>query len=288
MAEEKLETADLETIASEAEKENQIVYHRLSKEDEESIFLFARAAAEANDIREGNSNHEKALKAFEKQLKRTEIDSLSRYSRKRLCYEHLPSLLEAVGADWLEMFNAISKDTDGNKIKVKWATDQEAKMCVLCDLLTDEDRERVLTLVRDLASEEVRKLNLERGDLTKNTGSVQSSSSTSAEEMPPVDKVAIANYLRSFGEGDVLKKTEKMGIVPNYLRRFGRFTFNAIAISLLAYVAAESDISLHWLIGLDEGTTLLAKNGRTETIMAYFCFLPDERKSIVVEVLSHI
>ena len=288
MAKEKKETAELETIAPETEKENQIVYHRLSKEDEESIYQFARAAAEANDRRNGNSNHVKALKAFEKKLKRTEIDSTSRYSKKRLCYEHLPSLLTAVGSNYLELFNAISKDSEGNRIKVQWATEQEAKMCTLCDLLTDEDRERVLNLVRDLASDEVRKLNLEKEDLSKTEGAVQSTSSVPAEEMLPVNKVAIANYLRSFGEAEVLKKTEKMGIDQYYLRRFSRFAFNTIGISMMAYVAAESDISLHWLMGLDESTTLQAKHGRTETIMAYFCFLPDERKNIVMEVLSHI
>ena len=83
-------------------------------------------------------------------------------------------------------------------------------------------------------------------------------------------------------------KTKEMGVSEGYYLRFIQFRFNAIGLSLLAYVAAASDISLHWLLGLDESMTLLAKNGRTETIMAYFCLLPDDRKNIVMEAVSHI
>jgi len=288
MAKRKKEAAGLETTAAETGKENQTAYHRLSKEDEESIYEFARSAAKANDRRNGNSDCEKALESFEKSLRKKDYNGSTRYVKRRLCYEDVPGLLAAAGTNYLELLNAISKDSDGNRIKVHWATDQEAKMCALCDLLTDEDRDRVLNLVRELASDEVRKLNLENRDLQNYEEIVQRTFSITADQMFHVNKIAIANYLRSFGEAEVLKKTEKMGIAQNYTRRFGKFMFNAIEISLLAYVAAESDISLHWLIGLDESTTLLAKNGRTETIMAYFCFLPDERKSIVMEVLSYI
>lgn len=272
------------------DKKDATVYHRLLKEDEDKIYAFVRSRAEAIDKSEKNSDQMTALNEFEESLMKTSGNNprTKEKGQKRLCFEHIPVLLNIAKASYLELLDEISKDPDGNRIKAGWATEQEARMCALCDMLTENGRNRVLDTVRELASDEVRKLNLENRDLDKYEEIIQIKRTVTADELQPVDKVAVASFLRSFGSHDVVAKTKEMGVSEGYYLRFIQFRFNAIGLSLLAYVAKASDISLHWLLGLDESMTLLAKNGRTETIMAYFCLLPDDRKNIVMEAVSHI
>ena len=251
------EVIEINTKAEEPvkDKNDATVYHRLLKEDEDKIYAFIRAKAEAVDKSEKNCAQVTALKEFEESLLKTSGNHprTKEKGQKRLCFEHIPVLLNIAHASYLELLNEISKDPDGNRIKAGWATEQEARMCALCDMLTENGRNRVLDTVRELASEEVRKLNLENRNLDKYEEIIQIKRTVTADELQPV-----------------------------------QFRFNVIGLSLLAYVAKASDISLHWLLGLDESTTLLAKNGRTETIMAYFCLLPDDRKNIAMEAVSHI
>ena len=286
------EVIEINTKAEEPvkDKNDATVYHRLLKEDEDKIYAFIRAKAEAVDKSEKNCAQVTALKEFEESLLKTSGNHprTKEKGQKRLCFEHIPVLLNIAHASYLELLNEISKDPDGNRIKAGWATEQETRMCALCDMLTEDSRNHVLDTIRELASDEVRKLNLENRNLDKYEEIIQIKRTVTADELQPVDKVAVASFLRSFGSHDVSAKTKKMGVSESYYLRFIQFRFNAIGLSLLAYVAAASDISLHWLLGLDESMTLLAKNGRTETIMAYFCLLPDDRKNIVMEAVSHI
>lgn len=272
------------------DKNDATVYHRLLKEDEDKIYAFIRAKAEAVDKSEKNCAQVTALKEFEESLLKTSGNNprTKEKGQKRLCFEHIPVLLNIAHASYLELLNEISKDPDGNRIKAGWATEQETRMCALCDMLTEDSRNHVLDTIRELASDEVRKLNLENRNLDKYEEIIQIKRTVTADELQPVDKVAVVSFLRSFGSHDVSAKTKEMGVSESYYLRFIQFRFNAIGLSLLAYVAKASDISLHWLLGLDESTTLLAKNGRTETIMAYFCLLPDDRKNIAMEAVSHI
>lgn len=278
------QTADSKT------ENDAVVYHRLLKEDEDKIYAFIRSRSEAADRKAGNSRQTKSLRDFEESLMKTSGDHLRPNIRgqKRLCYEHIPTLLDIAKTSYLELINEISVDPEGNRIEAGWATEQEARMCALCDLLAEKDRDYILDLVRELASEEVRKLNLENRKLPSYEEIVHESRSLTAPELQPIDKISIAGFLRSFGERGNEARTKEMGVSESYSNRFRKFRFNVIGLSLLAYAAIESDISLHWLLGLDESTALLAKNGRTETIMAYFCLLPDDRKNIVMEAISHI
>ena len=286
------EVIEINTKAEEPvkDKNDATVYHRLLKEDEDKIYAFIRAKAEAVDKSEKNCAQVTALKEFEESLLKTSGNHprTKEKGQKRLCFEHIPVLLNIAHASYLELLNEISKDPDGNRIKAGWATEQETRMCALCDMLTEDSRNHVLDTIRELASDEVRKLNLENRNLDKYEEIIQIKRTVTADELQPVDKVAVVSFLRSFGSHDVSAKTKEMGVSESYYLRFIQFRFNVIGLSLLAYVAKASDISLHWLLGLDESTTLLAKNGRTETIMAYFCLLPDDRKNIAMEAVSHI
>lgn len=285
------ETENKKTAAPDpaADKADETVYRRLLSEDEEKIYSFIRAKIKAADEREGTGNHTKALVGFEKSLNRTRGDNLrpKTKGKKRLCYEHIPELINIAGISYLELINGISTDPDGNPFEARWATRQEAEMCALCDMLSEDKRDQVLNLVRELASDEVRKLNLENADQENTDGIIQRSRVITADEMQPVDKVTVANILRAFDESEIATRMKGMGDANAYTWRFRLFRFNLIRFSRLAHAAVESDISLHWLLGLDESTPLLAKYGRTETVMAYFCLLPVSRKNIVMEAMTH-
>jgi hypothetical protein len=55
---------------------------------------------------------------------------------------------------------------------------------------------------------------------------------------------------------------------------------------MVSYLSTSFDVSPHWLLGLDEAHTVLATNGETETIMDLFCFLPEERKLMILQAVQ--
>ena len=60
------------------------------------------------------------------------------------------------------------------------------------------------------------------------------------------------------------------------------YNYNALQLHLLPYIAKRCDVSPHWLLGLGETATVLAETTGAELIMDLFCFLPEERKEIVL------
>ena len=55
---------------------------------------------------------------------------------------------------------------------------------------------------------------------------------------------------------------------------------------MIPYMSINFDVSPHWLLGLDESRTVLAGNGETEIIMDMFCFLPEERKQMILQAVQ--
>ena len=118
------EVIEINTKAEEPvkDKNDATVYHRLLKEDEDKIYAFIRAKAEAVDKSEKNCAQVTALKEFEESLLKTSGNHprTKEKGQKRLCFEHIPVLLNIAHASYLELLNEISKDPDGNRIKAGW------------------------------------------------------------------------------------------------------------------------------------------------------------------------
>ena len=102
----------------------------------------------------------------------------------------------------------------------------------------------------------------------------------------PLKKIMKANSVRSYCSVETARQISELGVDKQYRRRNIVYSYNALELNILPYIAVNFDVSLHWLLGLDESVTVLAGNGETESIMKLFCFLPEERKNIVYNAVA--
>ena len=247
-------------------KEKQPI-HRISKEDEAAIYRVIDAklrttADETKAVRTDKARRKAALEGFLR-----EITSLAHVKSdckgpRRLCYEDLTALLRIAGISYRELFEHISCDPDGNAVAPGWATESEAKMCAYCDMLSPEQQETLLALVRRLLAPAF---------------------FSGMESLSPINRLTQAGDLRGANcIGEQRSKMRSLGVESVYLRRRMPYNYNALQLHLLPYIAKGCDVSPHWLLGLGETATVLAETTGAELIMDLFCFLPEERKEIVL------
>ena len=245
--------------------------HRLSKVDEDSIYYLVKKQIRINpedntSARRDKERRQEAFEQFQKQITPVYKGSPRKDGPMRLCYEHIPDLLEISGLTYLDIFRAIAKDLDGNKIKPGWATAEEEKMCVCCDMLSSEQCEKVKELVKALLPDDFEY--------------------TGMQDLSPLQKIVKANGMHAYCGNETARQVTELGIEKQYRRRNIPYSFNAIEFNLLPFFSQSFDVSLHWLLGLNEKTCVLADNGETEIIMTLFCFLPEERKSIILKAVE--
>lgn len=245
--------------------------HRLSKSDEDAIYALVekRIKSQPGDNateRKDKERRQEALEQFRIKITPVYRGSPRAKGPLRLCYEHIPQLLEISGLTYLDIFKAIAKDPNGNPYTPRWATDDETQMCSYCDLLSTEQRIMAKELIRALLPDTFESLD--------------------EQHFSPVQKIAKANYMRTYCSNETARQAVELGVVKQYRRRNIPYSYNAIEFSLLPFMAENFDISLHWLLDLDEKHCVFAANGETESLMTLFCFLPDERKILVLKAVE--
>ena len=251
-------------------KEKELSYHRLSKEDEQEIYnlIDSRLRAGSGDnaqARKDKENRRKALDEFKLNVLRMN-DKPRAGGAKRLCYEHLPELLDIAGLDYLDILKCTSKDPENHYVEPQWASEVETAMCSCCDILSHSQRMQVLALINRILA-----------DVFK---------SSEYKSMTPLLRLSKANSIRTYCSAEMRRQTKELGVFDIYLRRHGQFSFNALELSMIPYMSMSFDVSPHWLLGLDESRTVLARDGETETIMDLFCFLPEERKQMILQAVQ--
>ena len=252
-------------------KEKELVYHRLSKEDEQIIYRMIDGLLKANSgdstrMRKEKEEKRKALEAFKLKITPLMNDKPSAYGPRRLCYENLPELLEITGLSYLDLLKAVSKDPEGASVEPRWSSEVETAMCACCDLLSHQQRKEVLALIQRILPAVFE--------------------SSEYESMIPILRLSKVNSVRAYCAAELKRKNEEYGVLDIYLRRYNRFSFNAVELNLISYMSQSFDVSPHWLLGLDESHTVLALNGETESIMDRFCFLPEERKHMILQAVQ--
>ena len=155
---------------------------------------------------------------------------------------------------------------DGEYEEPRWASEVETNMCSYCDLLSSDNRKQVLALIRSMLPDV-----FEDPELDAET---------------PLKKIMKANSVRSYCSVETARQISELGVDKQYRRRNIVYSYNALELNILPYIAVNFDVSLHWLLGLDESVTVLAGSGETESIMKLFCFLPDDRKNIVYNAVA--
>ena len=249
-------------------KEKELSYHRLSKEDEQVIYNMIDDVLKPHSGDNSQTRKEKERKRGnleEFKLKITPLlnDKPSAKGPKRLCYEHLPELLDITGLSYLDLLKSVSKDPQGVYIEPKWSREVETAMCSCCDILSSWQRKKVLALIQRILPDVFE--------------------SSEYESMTPILRLAKANSFRVYCNAEMKRQTDELGVYDIYRRRFTPFSFNAVELNKISYMSINFDVSPHWLLGLDESYTVLALNGETESIMDLFCFLPEDRKQMILQ-----
>lgn len=251
-------------------KEKEMTFHRLSKEDEQTIYnmidgLLKAAPGDNAQIRKEKERKRGDLEEFKLKITPVLYDKPSTKGPKRLCYEHLPELLNITGMSYLDLLKFVSKDPEGVHVEPQWSSEVETSMCSCCDILSSKQRKEVLALIQRILPEV-----FENSDY---------------EFMTPILRLSKANSIRSYCAAEMKRQTDELGVYDIYRRRYAPFSFNAVELNMVSYMSQSFDVSPHWLLGLDESHTVLALNGETESIMDRFCFLPEERKQMILQAV---
>ena len=255
-------------MASETE---QTALHRISKDDEEIIYQLIKTK-----LRIGPGDNAATKKAKEKRKANFDsfllrITPLNREKPRakgprRLCYEDIDEIVEISGISYLDLLKALSKDPDGKRIEPQWATETEASMCSYCDLLSEAQQDQVLALIRRVLA--------------------PAFESEELNSMSSILRLSKANSIRSYCTNEMTRQTRDLGVNDIYRRRYLPYSFNALELNMISYMAFSFDVSPHWLMGLDDSKTVLAQSGKTEKIMDLFCFLPEERKESLLRAVE--
>ena len=175
-------------------------------------------------------------------------------------------MLEITGLSYLDLLKFVSKDPEGTYVEPSWSSEVETVMCSCCDILSSPQRKAVLSLIGRILPEVFE--------------------SSEFESMTPILRLSKANSVRTYCAAELRRQTKELGVFDAYRRRYNPYSFNAIELSLIPYVSQNFDVSPHWLLGLDESHTVLAQNGETEFVMDHFCFLPDDRKQMILQAVQ--
>lgn len=252
-------------------KEKEISYHRISKEDEQMIYNMIDGMLETNpgdnaQTRKEKERKRKDLEAFKLKITPHQNDKPRNAGPKRLCYENLSELLSITGLSYLDLLKCVSKDTEGGYVEPQWSSEVETAMCSCCDILSRQQRKAVLALIQRILP-----------DVFENS---------EFESMTPILRLSKANSIRTYCSAEMRRQTKELGVYDIYRRRYTPFSFNAVELNMISFMSKSFDVSPHWLLGLDESQTVLAMNGDTERIMDLFCFLPEERKQMILQAVQ--
>ena len=245
--------------------------HRISKKDTQQIYdlIDSKLSAAPGDNAQTRKEKERMRKevwVFRQNLTPIQNDKPGPNGPRRLCYEDLPELLRISGLSYLDLLKYVSRDPDGEYVEPRWATDTEAVMCSYCDILSPDRQEKVHEMICRILAPGFQ--------------------SDEFESMPPILRLTKANYLRNNYIGEMKKQSEDLGVKNIYMRRLNPSSYNTVELNLISYFAVSFDVSLHWLLGLDESQTVLAASGKTEEIMDLFCFLPEDRKKMLCQAVQ--
>ena len=242
--------------------------HRISKSDEEIIYsiIIKRLSISPNDTeitKKDKIKRQADFDAYKEKITPRGRKKAGTSDPRRLCYEDLDEIISITDISYLELLQALSRDPKNNCIPVTWPSETEASMCSCCDIMTSTQRKNILALVRRVLSPR-----FEADDDRKDS---------------PISRLYRENSIRIYSLHAMKKQVTNYEINDIYRRRLLAYNYNAVELSKIIYVCNSFDVSPHWLLALGDSQTILASNGETEMIMELFCFLPDERKEIILE-----
>lgn len=161
---------------------------------------------------------------------------------RRLSYDTLAEILEVFGFSYVDVYKIIG-------VQLHWWNDRAQRMCEVCDSLPPE----IVTKFNQTAAE----------------SSPMFWRAKNVKKLQPTMRARLVFAQSHSGVHYSRKEVPEM--IPVWK---DRKLCQTLDTAVLPHVAEELEISLHWLLRLDETTTLLAKNPETESFMDTFGFLP--------------
>ena len=235
---------------------------RIPLEDEKRLY---RAIDEALSEAPRDSKKNKAKKAerranLESFWKRTW--SLNREDKRarRLTYETLPEVLDIVGMSYRDFFEIITTEEGQKRGVLSWPTEIEAKMCDVCDKLTEEERLCVYRCIVD--------------DITP-----KAVLTMCPDDAAPITRAFTPFRIFSDAQKDFSQKAKELGVATAYSMytrtpKQSNDKERALAMHDMPKVSVGLNVSLHYILNPEKGRCVLAEHYTTELIMDYFCFLP--------------
>lgn len=180
--------------------------------------------------------------------------------------------------DYMRIFNLTYKDIleittsalEGQEVTVDWPDEISAKMCALCDSLTDAQRQDVFRIVHGALSDARYEL------LSTRAPTLYRSLMYTFQLMPRTDTMFSATAKDPFLKS-AYSKFRHYEYRNNYL---------ALPFSRFKIIADYTKASYHWLMGLEKDECVLAKNAATEVIMDTFCVLPEDSKQYLYRAIK--
>ncbi len=235
-------------------------FRRIYKQDEDRLMAVVNqmttvSEADSEAAIKDKQRRAKRIAEFYERYPRGEASRRVHKTPKRLCYENIGEFIAAAGLSYKALLE-ITGGSDGSKAKLEWPNKIERIMCSYCDSLSDEDRDKVLALVKGLVPKSIMDI-------------VESDAVVAVK----VFDIAEARKMEIGPLGGKLKDDYMLNNVYTYCHD-AKKSCDTIPFYAANRISALADTSYHFMLGLDENDCILAKNGKTETIMDYFCLLP--------------
>lgn len=210
----------------------------------------------ANEKTKGDKMAAAAFQEFYRGVQlRKMTGTFEKKSRRRISYlgwEDIPEYCCVTGLDFREILRLTNIE------EVAWAKDIEREMALVCDAASDKTRKMILGLCLAVLPVKLREIWCKDDYVTK--------------------RAVEASLIREEKRYETWANLKDSTTYRKSPKQIGE---NRIPLRLrdVAFYASSFDVSPHWLLGLDESTCILAKNGQTEMIMDVFCLLPEAEKS---------
>lgn len=264
---------------------------KLSVEDNKKIFATMTAESVASEKDSASVMKKKealaaALKTYSDERKYQRYqpskkdDSGSTWTtsmiERRLTLGELPGLLKATNYTYKDLFEIVTAEKAPGRSPIEWYSEDAKRFAQICDARSEKERQFILKTVTSLVPKPLREMN--------------------AEEDQPLSRAVRVMLARQVNMGDSFAEIKKSKDDPNLFYRLYKRNDNSPknrnykfgSLSEFYDFAKIGQLSLHYVMGMDETQLILAKNGTTELIMDAFCLLPTRLQHAIADGLAAV
>ncbi len=183
----------------------------------------------------------------------------------RLYWENLPELMEICGISYKRLFEIVMSPSPDEPVELTWSNETLENLAHICDSLPEKSRNNLLAFMEAITP-----------DRFKETG----------DNKTPLKRFCDYQQFIQRRKGDIYYRMEEKDWSKVYRGRNFKKTGNLISHSQMPAIAKEFNLTVHWLLGLDASTCILADHGETEMIVDYFSLIDSKYQDLVWNALK--